>query len=188
MSGVGEPDGIAEKLGRRRLRGKAAPGGRRGMIQEKKYRNVMGHFPTGVTIVTSRTGDGAPVGLTVSALVSVSLEPILLLVCIHKEAASHGPILRRGSFSVNVLSSEQATLAWRFATEEPKERFEGLDIDASPLGNPLLPGSLAWLDCRVTDVFPGGDHSVILASVVGCEARDGDPLLFHRGVLRGMGA
>jgi flavin reductase (DIM6/NTAB) family NADH-FMN oxidoreductase RutF len=158
------------------------------MIEENKFRYVMGHIPAGVTIVTSRTEDGAPLGLTVSAIVSVSLEPIRLLVCIHKKAASHDPILRCGSFAVNVLSSRQAELAMRFSTAPPEDRFNALELQASPLGNPLLPGSLAWLDCRVTDVYPGGDHSVILASVAGCEAGEGDPLLFHRGVLRGMGS
>ena len=158
------------------------------MIEEKRFRYVMGHIPAGVTIVTLRREDGTPLGLTVSAIVSVSLEPIRLLVCIHKEAASHDPILRGGSFAVNVLSSRQADLAMRFASEPPEDRFIALDLQDSPLGNPLLPGSLAWLDCRVTDVYPGGDHSVILAGVAGCEAREGDPLLFHRGVLRGMGS
>jgi 3-hydroxy-9,10-secoandrosta-1,3,5(10)-triene-9,17-dione monooxygenase reductase component len=158
------------------------------MIEEKKFRYVMGHIPAGVTIVTSRTEDGAPLGLTVSAIVSVSLDPIRLLVCIHREAASHDPILRGGSFAVNVLSSRQADLAMRFATDPPEDRFKALDFQDSPLGNPLLPGSLAWLDCSVTDVYPGGDHSVILAGVAGCEAREGDPLLFHRGVLRGIGS
>ena len=158
------------------------------MIEERKFRTVMGHLPTGVTIVTSRGEDGTPLGLTVSAIVSVSLDPILLLVCIHREAASHDPILQNGSFTVNVLSSEQAELAMRFAAEMPEKRFDGLHAGESPLGNPLVPGSLAWLDCRVTDVYPGGDHSVILAGVVGCGASEGEPLLFHLGVLRGMGA
>jgi flavin reductase (DIM6/NTAB) family NADH-FMN oxidoreductase RutF len=157
------------------------------MVEERKFRHVMGHFPSGVTVVTTRGEDGTPLGLTVSALTSVSLEPILLLVCIHKDATSHAPIANGGSFTVNVLSSEQADLAVRFASGIPEKRFEGLDVEESPLGNPLLPGSLAWLDCRVTDVHPGGDHSVILASVVDCHAGEGEPLLFHRGALRGMG-
>lgn len=158
------------------------------MIDEKKFRDVMGHFPTGVTIVTTRGEGEEPLGLTVSAFTSVSLDPVLLLICIHRDATPHDPLLRRGSFSVNVLSAEHSGLALRFASVEAEERFRGLDMGDSPLGNPLLSESLAWLDCRVTEVYPGGDHSIILAEVVDCEAREGSPLLFHRGALRGIGS
>jgi flavin reductase (DIM6/NTAB) family NADH-FMN oxidoreductase RutF len=158
------------------------------MIDEKKFRDVMGHFPTGVTIVTTRGEEGAPLGLTVSAFTSVSLDPVLLLVCIHRAATPHDLLLRRGSFTVNVLSAEHAGMALRFASVETGERFRGLDVEESPLGNPLVSDCLAWLDCRVTEVYPGGDHSIVLAEVVDCEARDGSPLLFHRGALRGIGS
>jgi flavin reductase (DIM6/NTAB) family NADH-FMN oxidoreductase RutF len=157
------------------------------MIEEKRFRDVMGRFPTGVTLVTTRGEGGAPLGLTVSAFTSVSLDPILVLVCIHREANSHDPIIEGGSFAVNILTSDQADLAIRFSSGLVEERFRGLEPEESPLGNPLLPGSLAWLDCRVKEAFPGGDHSVVLAEVVDCLGRDGDPLLFHRGVLRGVG-
>jgi len=157
------------------------------MVGEKKFRNVMGHFPTGVTVVTTRGEDGAPQGLTVSALTSVSLQPVLLLVCVHLEATSHDPILRGRSFAVNLLAANQTELAVQFATGVPEDRFSGLAWGESPLGNPLLSGCLGWLDCQVQDVFPGGDHSVILATVVDCFAREGEPLLFHRGELKGIG-
>jgi flavin reductase (DIM6/NTAB) family NADH-FMN oxidoreductase RutF len=155
------------------------------MIEEKRFREVMGRFPTGVTVVTTRGANGAPLGLTVSAFTSVSLDPILVLVCIHREANSHDPIIERGSFAVNILTSGQAYLAIRFSSGPVEERFVGLEPGESPLGNPLLPDSLAWLDCQVREVHPGGDHSVVLAEVLACRARDGDPLLFYRGALRG---
>jgi flavin reductase (DIM6/NTAB) family NADH-FMN oxidoreductase RutF len=155
------------------------------MVEEKRFREVMGQFPTGVTVVTTRGADGAPLGLTVSAFTSVSLDPILVLVCIHREANSHDPILEGGSFAVNMLTSDQADLAIRFSSGSVEERFAGLEPGESPLGNPLLPGSLAWLDCQVREVYPGGDHSVVLAEVLACHARDGAPLLFYRGALRG---
>ena len=158
------------------------------MIEEREFRDVMRRFPTGVTIVTTRGVDGAPTGLTVSAFTSVSLEPILVLVCVHRGAASHHHILRRGSFAVNILAEGQADLAIRFSSGVPEDRFSGLEHDPSPLGNPLIPNSLAWLDCRVTGVFPGGDHSLILGEVLGSGARKATPLLFHEGALKGMGS
>jgi len=161
---------------------------RRGMIEEKNFRDVMGRFPTGVTIVTTRGPDDVPLGLTVSAFTSVSLDPIRLLVCIHLDASPHDPLLERGSFAVHILSADQSGLALRFASVETRERFRGIAVGESPLGNPLLPDALAWLDCRVVDVFPGGDHSMVLADVEDCAAREGDPLLFFRGALRGFGS
>jgi len=158
------------------------------MVEEKKFRNVMGHFPTGVTVVTTRGEGGIPMGLTVSAFTSVSIQPIRLLICLHREATSHDLIVEGGSFAVNILSSEQEELAMRFASGVVEERFSGLEVADSPLGNPLLPGSLAWLDCRVREIYPGGDHSMVLGEVEECHSEDGDPLLFFRGVLKRMGS
>lgn len=157
------------------------------MVEEKRFRDVMRRFPTGVTVVTTRDEGGEPLGLTVSAFTSVSLDPILVLVCIHREANAHDAIIESGSFAVNILTSDQSDLATRFASGLAEERFRGIEPILSPLGNSLLPGSLAWLDCRVTQTFPGGDHSVVLAEVVDCVGLDGDPLLFHLGVLKGVG-
>jgi flavin reductase (DIM6/NTAB) family NADH-FMN oxidoreductase RutF len=158
------------------------------MVEETKFRRVMGHFPTGVTVVTTRGEKGAPLGLTVSAFTSVSLVPVRILICIHKDAAAHGLIVGGSSFSVNILSSLQERLAIRFASSVAEERFAGLEVLESPLGNPLLTGTLGWLDCEVRDVFPGGDHSVVLAEVMECQARVGDPLVFYRGELKGLGS
>jgi flavin reductase (DIM6/NTAB) family NADH-FMN oxidoreductase RutF len=157
-------------------------------VDQKDFRSVMGHLPAGVTVVTTRAEDGSAAGLTVSAFTSVSLRPTLVLVCIHKNADSHDHILRRRAFAVNILAADQEALALRFSVEPPESRFLNLDPQDSPLGNPLISGSVGWLDCRVTDAFPGGDHSVILAEAVDGRAREGDPLLFHRGILKGIGA
>lgn len=154
------------------------------MVEGDEFRVVMGHFPTGVTVVTTRDGAGDPLGLTVSAFTSVSLEPVQILICVHKEAGPHDAILQRGTFGVNVLASDQAPLAIRFATGLTEERFRGLGYEEDPLGNPRLP-CLAWLSCRVREVWPGGDHSVILAEVEACEAESGRPLLWFMGRLEG---
>jgi flavin reductase (DIM6/NTAB) family NADH-FMN oxidoreductase RutF len=157
------------------------------MTGAEEFRSVMGHFATGVTIVTSRDPEGGPVGLTVNAFASVSLDPVLVLVCIHRTASGHDPLLGAGHFAVNVLDEHQEALARRFATADASERFLETDVTDGPLGSPLLPGALAWLECSVRDVFPGGDHSIVLGEVVECQAHPGRPLLFFRGTFRGLG-
>ncbi len=153
------------------------------MVSEEKFRHVMGHFATGVTILASRNRRGVPVGLTVSAFTSVSLDPPLVLVCIHRAAEAHDSILQAGHFGLSFLREEQADLALTFAMADPKERFAGMDIGNGPAGSPLIPGAMAWVDCQVEETYPGGDHSVILGRVVGCEAEGGNPLLFFKGSL-----
>ncbi len=153
------------------------------MVGEVKFREVMGHFATGVTVVTSRDREGRGVGLTVNAFTSVSLDPPLILVCLHRDADAHDPLLESGSFVVSVLRAEQEELALRFATEDPEVRFRGVKVGPEVLGGLRLEGALAWLDCRVHEVHRGGDHSIIVAEVVECDAASGDPLLFYRGSL-----
>jgi flavin reductase (DIM6/NTAB) family NADH-FMN oxidoreductase RutF len=155
------------------------------MVGEDSFRRVMGHFATGVTVVASRGPEGA-VGLTVNAFTSVSLDPPLVLICLHKNANAHDPLIQAGHFGVSFLKAEQEALALTFSREDPDRRFSGLDVAEGPLGSPLVRGALAWMDCRVDKVFPGGDHSIIVGEVVDCGAGDGDPLVFFRGALSGM--
>jgi flavin reductase (DIM6/NTAB) family NADH-FMN oxidoreductase RutF len=156
------------------------------MLDESRFREVMGHFTTGVTVVTARDEKGSPVGLTVSALTSVSLQPTLLLICVHRDAESHDQIIQGGVFAVNILADQQGPLAMDFAQLPLGERFQDLEVGEAPLGSPLLPETLAWLECEVREVWPAGDHSVILGEVTACEAHPGEPLLFYRSQLKGM--
>lgn len=158
------------------------------MVGEKKFRKVMGHFATGVTVVTAQSQAKEPVGLTVNAFTSVSLDPPLILVCIHREADAHDVLVHSGRFVVNLLQRDQETLALRFAKRDPLDRFRGLELIMGSMGAPLLPDALGWLQCSVRHVYPGGDHSIIVGEVMECEARDASPLLFHRGDLRGLEA
>jgi 3-hydroxy-9,10-secoandrosta-1,3,5(10)-triene-9,17-dione monooxygenase reductase component len=153
------------------------------MIEELRFREVMGHFATGVTIVGARSPEGVPVGLTVNAFTSVSLNPPLVLVCIHRLAESHDPLIRSGYFAVSVLTREQDALAWRFSAGEAETRFVGLESWDCPMGSPRFPGALAWLECSVRDVHPAGDHSIIVGEVLSCDDGQGEPLLFFRGRL-----
>jgi flavin reductase (DIM6/NTAB) family NADH-FMN oxidoreductase RutF len=155
------------------------------MIGQEKFRTVMGHFSTGVTVVASRKPNGAPVGLTVNAFASVSLEPPTVLVSLHRDADGHDPLIEAGHFGVSILNAQQHEWAYRFSEDDPDHRFRELDFEEGALGSPLIKGALAWLECRVLEVFPGGDHDIVLGEVVDCGGRDGDPLLFFRGSLQG---
>jgi len=158
------------------------------MVSEEKFRWVMGHFATGVAVVASRTPDGEPVGLTVNAFTSVSLDPPLVLVCLHKEAEGHDPILQAGHFGVSFLVESQEELALTFSQADPEDRFLGLQVKDGPLGSPLVAGALAWMECRIVDVHTGGDHSIVVGQVEVCDGGEGDPLVFFRGNLSGMGS
>ncbi len=156
------------------------------MVEPDRFRAVMGHFVTGVTIVTTRDGEGRPLGLTVNAFSSLSLDPVLILVAIHRDAGPHDVLVGGSSFAVSVLAGDQAELAIHFTRGPAEDRFRDLPVREAPMGNPLVPGALAWLECAVREVFPGGDHSIVVGEVASCGAREGEALLFFRGELRGM--
>jgi flavin reductase (DIM6/NTAB) family NADH-FMN oxidoreductase RutF len=148
---------------------------------QKHFRSVMGNFPTGVTIVTSRSPDASPCGLTANSVASVSLHPMLVLVCVDRAASSHGCITEGGAFAISVLSSADEEIARRFSQGRAKDRFKGIDLVEAVTGSPILARALAWMDCRVTEVYEAGDHSILVGEVVACDARDGEPLVFFRG-------
>ena len=143
----------------------------------------MGTFPTGVTVVTAMDEDGAPLGLTVNSFTSVSLDPPLVLVCIDTKSNSHDRLVASGSFTVNVLAAEHDALARRFASNPAEGRFDGLGWIPGPTGAPILDGMAAWLACTVEEVYPGGDHSIVLGRVTEARATPAPALLFHRGTL-----
>ena len=145
----------------------------------------MGHFATGVTVVASRKPNGELVGLTVNAFTSVSLEPPLILICLHRDAEAHDFLVQGGHFGVSFLKSDHGEVAHKFSSADPAERFRDVTVVDGPAGSPLIQGALGWMECRFRQAHPGGDHSIIVGEVVGCEAGDGDPLLFFRGSLMG---
>jgi flavin reductase (DIM6/NTAB) family NADH-FMN oxidoreductase RutF len=151
------------------------------------FRQVLGAFPTGVTIVATRNGEGAPCGMTVNAFTSVSLDPPLVLVCVQRGASSYDPLLTTGSFAVSVLSTEQAALAAHFSTEPANMRFAEVDWHAGPLGDPVVDGSAAWLACTLASVHPGGDHSILVGRVEELGLGETDALVFYRGTYGRVG-
>ncbi len=155
-------------------------------IDKNELRRVMGHFATGVTVVTTRGSDGRPYGLTANAVSSVSLIPPLLLICVDKKAESYPSFEQSRIFTVNILSAEQEELSRRFAVSGG-EKFEGVSYRIGANGAPILGGALAHIECTVTAAYEGGDHVIYLGEVQETETREGKPLLFYRGGYRSLG-
>jgi len=152
------------------------------MIDTSEFRRVMGHYATGVAVVTSRQPDGEPCGLTINSLSSVALEPTLVLVCVGHAAESHICIEQAGHFAVNILEQGRGeTLARRFATWGLADKFHGVAYRGESTGAPVLDDALAWIDCRIRDAHLAGDHTIFVGEVVAADAREGTPLVFYRG-------
>ncbi len=151
-------------------------------LSVSSFRQVLGAFATGVTIVTTRRGATIH-GLTANAFCSVSLQPMRVLVCIDKHAFSHDLIAAGGDFAVNILKAEQQELAERFSNNDltAQQRYEGVVYGAAVTGAPILVGSLAWLDCELAAVHDGGDHTIFVGHVLALgKGEGGSPLLYFQ--------
>jgi 3-hydroxy-9,10-secoandrosta-1,3,5(10)-triene-9,17-dione monooxygenase reductase component len=146
----------------------------------QRFRAVMGHFTTGVAVVTAQGPDGA-VGMTTNALTSLSLHPMLLIVCFDHEARTLPVVRESGRFAVNVLRAGQADLSGRFASKLPVDRkFDDVEHTLQH-GAPVLDDALAWLVCDVRELLPGGDHTIGVGEVVAMGHDEGEPLVWYRG-------
>ena len=150
------------------------------MIGPDDFRRLLGHFATGVTIVTTSDPDGRPAGLTVSAFASLSLDPPLVLVCVDHKAQSYPALKDNRGFAVNVLATEHEALSRRFASTR-LDKFDGVAYRMSPLGLPLLGGALAHVECVTVNRHVEGDHTIFVGRVEAGAVADGEPLLYHRG-------
>ncbi len=152
-------------------------------VEPERFRSVMGHFATGVTVVTASTADG-PVGMTANAVTALSLEPLLVLVAFDNASRTLPVVRETGRFGVNVLAAGQADLARLFASKTPEqEKFSGIAHTVHD-GIPVLEGALAWLGLRLERLVPAGDHTIGIGAVEAAEARGGDPLIWYRGDYR----
>jgi flavin reductase (DIM6/NTAB) family NADH-FMN oxidoreductase RutF len=142
----------------------------------------MGHFASGVTVVTTAC-EGQLAGLTVSSFTSLSLNPTLVLICVAEYASSRGAIAESGQFAVNILTEDQQDVSQRFANPKA-ERFPAGSYVLSPHGLPLFPGSLATLECKVVQTLPGGDHTIFIGEVFEAHFNSGRPLLYYRSRYR----
>ncbi|MGH7841068.1 MAG: flavin reductase family protein [Candidatus Binataceae bacterium] len=149
-------------------------------IDRNELRRVMGHFPTGVTVITTTSKEGLPFGLTANAFTSVSLEPPLLLISVDKKAESYPHFEDSKVFTVNFLCDDQESLSRKFAVSGG-DKFKGVAYRSGANGVPILEGALAYMECRLYAVYDGGDHTLFLGEVTQAETREGKPLVFHRG-------
>lgn len=142
-------------------------------------RSVLGHFPSGVTIVTGSVA-GEPAGFTCQSFSSLSLDPPLVLILPGRSSTSWPRIEATGRFCVNVLAEDQGELSTTFA-KSGTDKFAGVEWRSSPLGSPILAGATAWIDCTLHASHDGGDHLIVVGAVHDLDAPGLPPLVFHRG-------
>lgn len=147
------------------------------MIDARTFRDALGRFATGITVVSSEAGDGVPRGITVNAFLSLSLEPPLVGVSIDRAARAHDGLVLAERYGVSMLAEGQCRLS---------DLFAGRPVDADPswgrLGRvPVLEGALAQLACRIVDRVKVGDHTLFVGQVEAAVTRDAAPLVYHRG-------
>lgn len=148
-----------------------------------EYRRAVSWFATGVAVMTALSEEGLPHGMTANAVTSVSLDPLLVLVCVDRQAGMADIVQQGGVFALSFLAGDQQPLSDHFADEDRGfglEEFADVATHAGVTGAPLLDGASAWLDCEVHDVLPGGDHLLVLGRVVHTAIRpDADDALLY---------
>ncbi len=155
-------------------------------IERNELRRVMGHFATGVTVITTLSKEGKLHGLTANAVSSLSLDPPLLIICVDKKAESYPCFEETKVFTVNILADDQEDISRRFAVSGG-EKFEGVAYRRGANGAPILNGTLAHLECKLYASYDGGDHTIYLGLIDEAETREVKPLLFFRGGYRELG-
>ncbi|MBZ5655800.1 MAG: flavin reductase family protein [Acidobacteriia bacterium] len=157
-------------------------------LTSSDFRQAMGCFATGVTVITVDQA-GEVHGMTANAFTSVSLDPMLVLVCVDYRARTHAHLHARKRFGVNVLCSDQQAIAEYYArSSEAHQHAEevGAHFDRTVQGTPVLRGALAYLECRLQKAEKAGDHTIFIAEVEGVVVGEGEPLLYFQGKYRGI--
>ncbi|ARJ04188.1 monooxygenase [Cnuibacter physcomitrellae] len=153
-------------------------------IDPQTFRTIMGHYPTGVCVVTAVTPEGTAVGMTVGTFTSVSLDPPLIGFFPDRRSTSWPGIAAAGRFCVNVLADDQEHLGRQFASKGG-DKFVGVAHRVSDSGLPLLDGAVAWIECSLYSVGDAGDHVLVLGEVETLSAEHtASPLVFHKGAFR----
>lgn len=149
-------------------------------FQADAFRDLLGRFATGVTVLTTRDADGRDRGMTVSALTAVSLDPPLVLACIGHDASIADAVAAASHFGLSVLAADQEALSLHFA-DPNTDRFDGVPCSRGVIGVALLDGAIAHLECRIHARHDDGDHTIVVGEVLAGSARDGEPLVHFRG-------
>jgi len=159
-------------------------------ISQSDFRKAMGSFATGVTVITV-DHEGEVHGMTANAFTSVSLDPLLVLVCVDHRARTHAHLHAKKRFGVNVLAEGQRAISEYYArptlTHEHAEHEAGARFERTSHGTPVLHGALAYLECRLRSAQDAGDHTIFIAEVEDVVVREGDPLLYFRSTYRTIG-
>jgi flavin reductase (DIM6/NTAB) family NADH-FMN oxidoreductase RutF len=155
--------------------------GSRMAFDQRDFRTALGHFATGITVVTACSRDGELLGVTVNSFNSVSLDPPLILFSLEREALSRPAFEIAGAFAVNILSCSQTVLSQNFARTQG-DKWRGIAYERWITGSPILNDCLAAFDCRTYAIHDGGDHLIFVGEVLRFAARsEGDPLIYFRG-------
>jgi 3-hydroxy-9,10-secoandrosta-1,3,5(10)-triene-9,17-dione monooxygenase reductase component len=153
--------------------------------QREDFRDAFGRFATGVAVITSAAERGTG-GMTANALCSLSLDPLLVLVCFAESARTLPLVKEAGRFAINILRVGQEGVAAHFASKVPEhEKLDGV-AHRFEQGVPVLDDALAWAACDLEDIRPGGDHSIAIGAVTALGYGDGEPLVYYRGGYRGL--
>jgi len=159
-------------------------------VTQAEFRRALGCFATGVTVITV-DHEGEVHGMTANAFSSVSLDPLLVLVCVDRGARTHSQLHAKKRFGVNVLAEDQQVISEYYARpaedHQHAERDAGARFDRTKHGTPVLHGALAYLECRLHTSQDAGDHTIFIAEVEEALVREGDPLLYYRGAYRALG-
>lgn len=142
------------------------------------FKEAMGNYPTGVTVVTAFDENEKPIGLTVNSFASVSLDPLLILWSIDKKVFTYDTFKKIDKFAVNILAGEQKDLALLFATRDA-DRFGNSEWEKSTFGLPVMAGTLATLQCKTFQAIEAGDHTILIGEVMEIQVEDKNPLLYH---------
>ena len=157
-------------------------------FDKKEFRNALGQFATGVTIITTMTDDGEPIGLTANSFSSVSLDPPLVLFCLDRNSYSFAHFEKSSHFVVNVLASDQQEISNHFA-KPSEDKFRDISFDVCGVGCPAFDGSLAVFECETQAIHEAGDHIILIGHVLSFKAdSEREPLLYFRGGYRNVEA
>ncbi len=152
------------------------------IVEPLHFREALGHYASGITVIAAVV-DGEPIGFTCQSFYSVSMSPPLVSFSVKSTSYSYPKIRRAGRFAVNILSSGQADISMQFA-RQGSDKWQGIAWRSSPLGNPVIDGSLHWLDCEIHAEHGAGDHLIVIGEVKALDlqaASASEPLLYFKG-------
>ncbi|WP_085991182.1 flavin reductase family protein [Oceanobacillus senegalensis] len=151
------------------------------VMDARDFRDIVGNFSTGVTVITTKNGEQKSIGFTANSFTSLSLNPKLVLFSIDKKSSTYNEFMETKHFAINILASDQVDVSKQFS-KRGVDRFEGVAFYEDASGSPILPDTLAYLDCKVTDHCAGGDHTIVIGEVLSGKADpEKEPLIFFKG-------